>query len=140
MRMENIHFSGLTGRRNELEPGKNHRISAVSDQLAGRTSDSLSFQRKKCCHDYHPDPADRCDTGLLAALSQRARTFFRTLFLYVILGGATGMGLVMSDSYVSSSNAGAVMILMIMAAAGVYSIVFWLINRQLKHYEIMHLK
>lgn len=70
----------------------------------------------------------------------RERTFFRTLFLYVILGGATGMGLVMSDSYVSSSNAGAVMILMIMAAAGVYSIVFWLINRQLKHYEIMHLK
>ena len=48
----------------------------------------------------------------------RERTFFRTLFLYVIL----------------------VMILMIMAAAGVYSIVFWLINRQLKHYEIMHLK
>lgn len=70
----------------------------------------------------------------------RERTFLKTVILYIILGAAVGMGLVMSDSYVSSTKVGPVLILMIMAAFGVYSIVFWLINRQIKHFEIMHPK
>lgn len=70
----------------------------------------------------------------------RERTFLKTVILYIILGAAVGMGLVMSDSYVSSTKVGPVLILMIMAAFCVYSIVFWLINRQIKHFEIMHPK
>lgn len=70
----------------------------------------------------------------------RERTFLKTVVLYAIVGGALGLGIVMSDSLVSSLNAGAFLILIFMIIAAVYAIVFWLINRQLKHYEIMHPK
>jgi hypothetical protein len=70
----------------------------------------------------------------------RERTFLKTVILYAIVGFACAMGMVMTDSMASATSLGTAFLVMVLAVFILYSIVFWLINRQIKHFEIMHPK